>query len=94
MRSTFEKFGLIGSGVLVGMLVSLNFSALAEKVTAQQLPIDDLRVFAEVYGKVKSDYVEPVEDKKLINEALTGAGNSLAPSCLASSACAASSCCI
>ena len=36
------------------------------------MPIDDLRVFAEVFGKVKSDYVEPVEDKKLINEALTG----------------------
>jgi carboxyl-terminal processing protease len=72
MRSTFEKFGLIGSGVLIGVLVSLNFSALAEKVAAPLLPIDDLRVFAEVFGKVKSDYVEPVEDKKLINEALTG----------------------
>jgi carboxyl-terminal processing protease len=72
MRSTFEKFGLIGSGVLIGVLVSLNFSALAEKVATHQLPIDDLRVFAEVFGKVKSDYVEPVEDKKLINEALTG----------------------
>ena len=72
MRSTFEKSGLIGSGVLIGVLISLNFSALAEKVSAQQLPIDDLRVFAEVYGKVKSDYVETVEDKKLINEALTG----------------------
>ncbi len=72
MRSTIEKFSLIGSGVLVGVLVSLNFSALADKVAAPQLPIDDLRVFAEVFSKVKTDYVEPVEDKKLINEALTG----------------------
>lgn len=79
MRSTFEKFGLIGSGVLVGVLISLNFSALAEKVAAQQLPIDDLRVFAEVFGKVKSDYVEPVEDKKLINEALSGMLSGLDP---------------
>jgi len=72
MRSTFEKFGLIGSGVLIGVLISVNLSALADKTMTPQLPIDDLRVFAEVFGKVKSDYVEPVEDKKLINEALTG----------------------
>ena len=72
MRSSLEKFGLIGSGILVGILVSLNISAWAEKNLAPQLPIDDLRVFAEVFGKVKSDYVEPVEDKKLINEALSG----------------------
>ncbi len=72
MRTTVEKFGLIGSGVLVGVLISLNFSVLAEKIASPQLPIDDLRMFAEVFSKVKSDYVEPVEDKKLINEALTG----------------------
>lgn len=79
MRSSFEKFGLIGSGVLIGVLISLNFSVLAEKVMSPQLPIDDLRVFAEVFGKVKSDYVEPVEDKKLINEALTGMLSGLDP---------------
>ena len=44
MRSTVEKFGFIGSGVVIGILISLNFSALAEKVTSSQLPIDDLRV--------------------------------------------------
>jgi len=72
MRSRFEKFSLVGSGIIIGVLISLNLSALAEKVLSPQLPIDDLRIFAEVFGKVKSDYVEPVEDKKLINEALTG----------------------
>lgn len=79
MRSSFEKFGFIGSGILIGVLISLNFSALAEKVAPSQLPIDDLRVFAEVFGKVKSDYVEPVEDKKLINEALSGMLSGLDP---------------
>lgn len=79
MRSTFEKFGLVGSGIVLGVLVSLNFSALADKLAAPQLPIDDLRVFAEVFGKVKSDYVEPVEDKKLINEALSGMLTGLDP---------------
>ena len=47
MRSTFQKFGLIGSGVMIGILISLNFSALAEKVTASQLPIDDCDHFCQ-----------------------------------------------
>jgi len=79
MRSSYEKIGLIGSGILIGVLVSLNISAWAEKNIAPQLPIDELRVFAEVFGKVKSDYVEPVEDKKLINEALSGMLQGLDP---------------
>ncbi|HAJ71626.1 MAG TPA: peptidase S41, partial [Methylophilaceae bacterium] len=79
MRSSLEKFGLIGSGIVIGVLVSLNISAWAEKNLSTQLPIDELRVFAEVFSKVKSDYVEPVEDKKLINEALTGMLQGLDP---------------
>lgn len=79
MRSSLEKIGLIGSGIVVGIMVSLNISAWAEKNLAPQLPIDDLRIFAEVFGKVKSDYVESVEDKKLINEALSGMLQGLDP---------------
>lgn len=79
MRATFEKFGLITSGILVGVLISLNVTALAAKLGVSELPVDDLRVFAEVFGKIKSDYVEPVEDKKLINEALTGMLQGLDP---------------
>ncbi len=79
MQSIFKKFSLIISGILIGLLVSVNFSVLAEKLNRNELPIDDLRVFAEVFGKVKSDYVEPIEDKKLINEALTGMLQGLDP---------------
>lgn len=79
MRATLKKFSLIGSGVLIGILVSLNFSAFADKVLNPDLPIDDLRIFAEVYGKVKTDYVEPVTDKKLIDQALTGMLQGLDP---------------
>ncbi|MFW5432732.1 MAG: S41 family peptidase [Methylophilaceae bacterium] len=79
MRAKFEKFGLITSGILIGVLISLNITALAAKLGVSELPVDDLRVFAEVFGKVKSDYVESVEDKKLINEALTGMLQGLDP---------------
>ncbi len=79
MHATFKKFGLVSSGILIGLLISLNLTALAEKLGVPDLPVDDLRVFAEVYGKVKSDYVELVADKKLIDEALTGMLKGLDP---------------
>lgn len=79
MRTTFKKLGLVTSGILIGVLISLNITALAAKLGVSELPVDDLRVFAEVFGKVKSDYVEPVEDKKLINEALSGMLQGLDP---------------
>jgi carboxyl-terminal processing protease len=79
MRAIFKKLGLITSGILIGLLISLNLTALAEKLGVSELPVDDLRVFAEVFGKVKSDYVEPVTDKKLIDEALTGMLQGLDP---------------
>jgi len=79
MHAIFKKFGLITSGILIGLLISLNLTALADKLGVSDLPVDDLRVFAEVFGKVKSDYVETVEDKKLIDEALTGMLQGLDP---------------
>jgi len=79
MGALIKKFGLMTSGILIGILISLNFTVLAAKLGVSELPVDDLRVFAEVFGKVKSDYVEPVEDKKLIDEALTGMLQGLDP---------------
>jgi carboxyl-terminal processing protease len=54
-------------------MLSLNFSAVAEKEGARApLPVEELRSFAEVFGAIKSNYVEPVEDKKLIAGAING----------------------
>ena len=39
----------------------------------------ELRSFAEVFGAIKSNYVEPVEDKKLISEAINGMLTGLDP---------------
>lgn len=75
----FAKLGFIGMGLVLGLMLSLTYSAVAEKMVKQQLPIDDLRAFAEVFGKVKSDYVETVDDKKLISEAINGMLSGLDP---------------
>jgi len=80
MRNKFSQLGLIVVGVLIGVAISLNFSAVAQRDSgALPLPIEELRAFTEVFGRVKSDYVEPVEDKKLITEAINGMLTGLDP---------------
>jgi carboxyl-terminal processing protease len=79
MRGKMQKASLIFFGAIIGVMVSLNFSAVADKEAIGPLPIDDLRAFTEVFGKIKSDYVEPVEDKKLITEAINGMLSGLDP---------------
>ena len=79
MRSRIEKFALLGLGLLAGILLSLQFPAIADKASGSPLPIEDLRNFAEVFGRIKSDYVVPVSDKKLINLAINGMVSGLDP---------------
>jgi len=79
MRGKFRNFSLIAFGAIIGIAVSLHFSAVANKDADSPLPIDELRAFTEVFGKIKSDYVEPIEDKKLINEAINGMLSGLDP---------------
>ena len=80
MRKKLNQFGLLVIGVLIGVAVSLNFSAVAQKgATTAPLPIEELRAFTEVFGRVKSDYVESVDDKKLITEAINGMLTGLDP---------------
>jgi carboxyl-terminal processing protease len=79
MRSRIEKFGLVAVGLIAGVFISLHFSAIAEKDTLPPLPVEELRAFSEVFGRIKSDYVEPVSDKKLITEAINGMLSGLDP---------------
>ncbi|MBK9161765.1 MAG: S41 family peptidase [Nitrosomonadales bacterium] len=75
-----EKAGLVGLGLVAGISASLHFAAIADKDTlATPLPIEELRAFSEVFGRIKSDYVEPVTDKKLITEAINGMVSGLDP---------------
>jgi carboxyl-terminal processing protease len=79
MLTPFKKAGLIGVGLIAGVLISLNFSANAEKETAAVMPFEELRSFADVYNAIKQGYVEPIEDKKLITHAISGMLSNLDP---------------
>jgi carboxyl-terminal processing protease len=78
MKSKLHKVGLVLLGVMAGVLLSLNYSAIAQKATSP-LPVDELRAFAEVFGAIKSNYVEPVSDKTLITGAINGMLSGLDP---------------
>ena len=43
------------------------------------IPYEDLQLLSAVFGKIKSDYVEPVPDDKLIKEAINGMVHGLDP---------------
>ncbi|HPP46396.1 MAG TPA: S41 family peptidase [Accumulibacter sp.] len=74
-----KQAGLVCAGVVGGLLISLQFSAMAEKETRATLPVEELRAFAEVFNAIKTGYVEPVEDKKLITHAISGMLSNLDP---------------
>ncbi len=74
-----KQAGLLSAGFLGGILISLQFSAMAEKEARTSLPIEELRTLAEVFNAIKVGYVEPVEDKTLINNAISGMLSNLDP---------------
>ncbi|MDJ0805219.1 MAG: S41 family peptidase [Gammaproteobacteria bacterium] len=44
-----------------------------------ELPLEHLRLFAEIFGRIKSNYVEPIEDKVLLENAIRGMVSGLDP---------------
>lgn len=78
MGSKLKNFGLIGLGMIAGIAGSMQFDASAQK-NSTTLPLEELRQLSEVFGLIKSDYVEHVEDKKLLTEAISGMVASLDP---------------
>src|SRR5881227_698614 len=79
MRDGVKKAGLVGLGRVLGLLLSLNLSVCAQREARLPIPYEDLQLLSAVFGKIKSDYVEPVPDDKLIKEAINGMVHGLDP---------------
>src|SRR3954471_7706455 len=81
MGSKLKNISLISLGMVAGVVASFQFDALAQKNAnaGSTLPVEEMRKLTEVFGLIKSDYVESVEDKKLLTEALSGMVASLDP---------------
>lgn len=65
-------------GILLGLSLAIGHSVYALKDN-QDIPFEDLQAFTEVFSRIKSDYVEGVDDKKLIEDAIRGMLGGLDP---------------
>lgn len=70
--------GWVAAGAVAGALTTVQLQAVARGSLAP-LPLEELQQLAAVFGMVKTDYVEPVDEKKLISEAISGMVASLDP---------------
>jgi carboxyl-terminal processing protease len=79
MNTKFKPLALVTAGAVAGVLISLGITAVAQRDARASLPLEELRQLSDVFGAIKAFYVEPVEDKKLINEAISGMVTGLDP---------------
>ncbi|MCB1878093.1 MAG: S41 family peptidase [Chromatiales bacterium] len=82
MKTIGFHLSVVAAGVLGGLLLSIPGSAVAEQTAVSAkatLPLQDVRTFTEIFGRIKSEYVEEVDDKTLLNYAIRGMLSGLDP---------------
>ena len=78
MGQKLKISGWVALGVMAGALTTVSLHTVA-RGTFAPLPLEELQQLAAVFGMVKSNYVEPLDDKKLITDAIVGMVSSLDP---------------
>ncbi|MFZ5567730.1 MAG: S41 family peptidase [Pseudomonadota bacterium] len=78
MGQKLKIAGWISLGVVAGALTTVSLQTVARNSVAP-LPLEELQQLAAVFGMIKTDYVEPVDEKKLITDAISGMVSSLDP---------------
>lgn len=75
---TFRPVAWVVIGALAGAGVTVSLQSIA-RGSGSPLPLDEMRQLAGVFGMIKNDYVEEVDEKKLITDAIAGMVESLDP---------------
>lgn len=81
MLNKLRQSTLFLVGILLGLSLAIGHSvyALKDDQTSLDIPFESLQAFTDVFSRVKSDYVEGVDDKKLIEDAIRGMLSGLDP---------------
>nr|VFJ45384.1 MAG: carboxyl-terminal processing protease [Candidatus Kentron sp. DK]VFJ63508.1 MAG: carboxyl-terminal processing protease [Candidatus Kentron sp. DK] len=79
MRTMIRSLPMLSLGVLLGLFLALNQGISADGEKDTPLPLKELRLFTEIFGKIKTDYVAPVDDKTLLENAIHGMISGLDP---------------
>ena len=78
MGQKLKITGWVSLGVLAGALTTVSLQTVA-RGGISPLPLEEIQQLSAVFGIIKSDYVESVDDKKLITDAISGMVSSLDP---------------
>ena len=78
MSGKLKVAGFLALGAVAGALATMQLQAFARNSFAA-LPLEELQQLAVVFGAVKSDYVDVVDEKKLIADAIGGMVSGLDP---------------
>jgi carboxyl-terminal processing protease len=78
MRRSIKSIALVCTGLIAGVALTLQLSATAQQGSSS-LPLGELRNLSNVFGQIKRDYVESVEDKRLLTDAIKGMVSGLDP---------------
>ena len=78
MGQKLKVAGWLAIGALTGALATVQIQAVARSAMAP-LPLEELQQLAAVFSMIKTDYVEPVDEKKLITDAISGMVTALDP---------------
>ena len=79
MKSLTRSITYLLLGGAIGVSLAIGQGVFAERNGTGILPLDDLRTFTEVFARIKNDYVEPIEDKALLENAIRGMLSGLDP---------------
>jgi carboxyl-terminal processing protease len=79
MKRWRHTLPVLAVGLLLGSLLGTGQDVLAQRDGESSLPLEDLRTFTEIFAKIKNDYVETVEDKDLLQNAIRGMLSGLDP---------------
>lgn len=83
MQNTTKYIMVLVLGIFVGAAVTMERAVRADRqnqqAAASPLPLEELRTFTEVFSRIQSDYVEPVDDKKILKDAIQGMLSGLDP---------------
>jgi len=66
-------------GMIAALVFALGAQAQEEKPEEGKLPLDELRTFADVFNQIHQSYVEDVDDKTLLENAIRGMLSGLDP---------------
>lgn len=67
-------------GLVVGVFITIGSGVLADRDDlTETIPFEDLKIFTEVFQRIKDDYVEAVDDKALLENAIQGMLSGLDP---------------